>query len=142
VSVPEIGTIKAVRKPYVFLTSNNTREMSEAIKRRCLHLFIPFPEAKLERKIIQVKVPDLDKDLRHQLVGFIQAARALDLKKMPSVSETIDWARVLLLLNSSSLDSAMVRDTLNVFIKFEEDMKIMEDNLSDLINQSKKVDET
>jgi MoxR-like ATPase len=141
VSVPEIGTIKAVRKPYVFLTSNNTREMSEAIKRRCLHLFIPFPEAKLERKIIQVKVPDLDKDLRHQMVAFIQAARELDLKKMPSVSETIDWARVLLLLHSSSLDAAMVRDTLNVFIKFEEDMKIMEDNLAELINKSKKADE-
>jgi MoxR-like ATPase len=141
VSIPEIGTIKAVTKPFVFLTSNNTREMSEAIKRRCLHLFIPFPEAKQERKIIKVKVPDLDKDLGHQLVAFIQAARDLDLKKQPSVSETIDWARVLLLLNTAHLDAGMVRDTLNVFIKFEEDMKIVEENMAELLSKSRKVDE-
>ncbi|MBU4056005.1 MAG: MoxR family ATPase [Proteobacteria bacterium] len=142
VSVPEIGTIKAVTKPFVFLTSNNTREMSEAIKRRCIHLFIPFPEAKQERKIIQVKVPALDKDLGHQLVAFIQATRDLDLKKLPSVSETIDWARVLLLLNTAHLDASLVRDTLNVFIKFEEDMKTVDENMTDLLAKSRKTDET
>ena len=137
VSVPEIGTIKAVTKPYVFLTSNNTREMSEAVKRRCLHLFIPFPDADRETKIIQVKVPKVAADLRRQLVGFIQAVRELDLKKMPSVSETIDWARVLLLLNVAHLDASLVKETLNVFIKFEEDMKIVEDNMVDLVSKSR-----
>ena len=137
VSVPEIGTIKATTKPFVFLTSNNTREMSEAIKRRCLHLFIPFPDAKLEQRIIKVKVPDVAKDLRRQLVAFIQAVRTFDLKKMPSVSETIDWARVLLLLNASRLDSDLVKDSLNVFIKFEEDMKTVEDNMHELLKASR-----
>ena len=140
VSVPEIGTIKAVTKPLVFLTSNNTREMSEAIKRRCLHLFIPFPDSKLERRIIKVKVPNVSKDLRNQLVAFIQAVRNFDLKKMPSVSETIDWARVLLLLNASRLDSDLVKDSLNVFIKFEEDMKTVEENMHELLKKSKETD--
>lgn len=133
VSVPEIGTVEALTKPYVFLTSNNTREMSEALKRRCLHLFIPFPEAKLEQKIIAVRVPGISEDLRVQLVAFIQEVRRLDLKKVPSVSETIDWAKVLLLLNSSKLDHNLVRDTLNVFIKFEEDIDVVKNNMQDLV---------
>ena len=140
VSVPEIGTIKAVTKPFVFLTSNNTREMSEAIKRRCLHLFIPFPDAGLERRIIRVKVPDVTKDLRRQLVAFIQAVREFDLKKMPSVSETIDWARVLLLLNASRLNADLVKDSLNVFIKFEEDMKTVDENMHDLLKKSREAE--
>lgn len=129
VSVPEIGTIKATSKPFVFLTSNNTREMSEALKRRCLHLFIPFPEPKLEREIIRFHVPDLPEELRAQLVSFIQQTRNLDLKKTPSISETIDWARVLLLLHSSSLNPDLVRETLNTFLKFEEDIEIVLEHL-------------
>ena len=111
------------------LTSNNTREMSEALKRRCLHLFIPFPNPKLEREIIRVHVPDLSVELRVQLVSFIQQVRKLDLKKTPSISETIDWARVLLLLHSASLNPDLIRETLNTFLKFEEDIEIVLEHL-------------
>jgi len=138
VSVPEIGTVEAVTKPYVFLTSNNTREMSEALKRRCLHLFIPFPDARLEKKIIQVRVPGISEELRKQLVAFIQGVRKLDLKKAPSVSETIDWARVLLILNSLKLEPALVRDTLNVFIKFEEDIEVVQEHVLELVGKAVK----
>jgi MoxR-like ATPase len=138
VSVPEIGTIKALSQPFVFLTSNNTREMSEALKRRCLHLFIPFPDPKLEREIIRVSVPDLSEDLRAGLVSFIQQLRNLDLKKLPSVSETIDWARVLVLLHSSQLDQDLIRDTLNVFLKFEEDIEIVRERLYDIAEKALK----
>ena len=136
VSVPEIGTIHAISKPFVFLTSNNTREMSEALKRRCLHLFIPLPDPKLEREIIRVRVPGLSETLRDQLVSFIQQVRKMDLKKLPSVSETIDWARVLLLLHSSSLSPSLIRDTLNVFLKFEEDIEIVQENLYDMAKKA------
>ncbi len=122
VSVPEIGTIEAKVKPIVFLTSNNTREMSDALKRRCLHLHIPFPEAALERRIIERRVPGLSAALNRELVDFIQAVRQLDLKKLPSVSETIDWAKTLLLLNAEHLSLDLVRETLNVFLKFERDI--------------------
>lgn len=138
VSVPEIGTIKAVSQPFVFLTSNNTREMSEALKRRCLHLFIPFPDPKLEKEIIRVRVPDLSEDLRARLVSFIQQVRNLDLKKLPSVSETIDWARVLVLLHSSQLDQDLIRDTLNVILKFEEDIEIVRERLYDIAEKALK----
>lgn len=136
VSVPEIGTIRAISKPFVLLTSNNTREMSEALKRRCLHLYIPFPEPKLEREIIRVRVPDLSENLRGQLVSFIQQVRRLDLKKPPSVSETIDWARVLVLLHASSLNPDLVRDTLNIFLKFEEDIEIVQEHLYDIAGKA------
>jgi MoxR-like ATPase len=129
VSVPEIGTISAVKKPFVFLTSNNTREMSEALKRRCLHLFIPFPDAALERAILKVRVPGLSEALRTQLVAFIQQLRRMDLKKLPSVSETIDWARALMLLHADKLTFELVRDTLNVFLKFEGDIEMVKDRL-------------
>ncbi|MBL6967063.1 MAG: MoxR family ATPase [Pseudomonadota bacterium] len=125
VSVPEIGTIRAVTKPYVFLTSNNTREMSEALKRRCLHLFIPFPDPKLEREIIRVRAPDVPEKLRNQLVSFIQQVRKLDLKKIPSVSETIDWAKVLMIFNATDLSQELIKDTLNIFLKFEADIEIV-----------------
>ena len=129
VSVPEIGTIQAVTKPLVFLTSNNTREMSEALKRRCLHLFIPFPDQKLEREIIRVRAPDVPEKLRGQLVSFIQQVRKLDLKKVPSVSETIDWAKVLMILNATDLRPDLIKDTLNIFLKFEADIEIVKERL-------------
>ncbi len=138
VSVPEIGTIQATSKPFVFLTSNNTRELSEALKRRCLHLFIPFPDTKLEKEIIRVRVPDVSEDLRSQLVSFIQQVRKLDLKKLPSVSETIDWAKVLVLLHSSALDPELIKETLNIFLKFEDDIDIVNEHLYQLVDKSKR----
>ncbi|MFZ8977741.1 MAG: AAA family ATPase, partial [Pseudohongiellaceae bacterium] len=115
-SIPEIGTVKAIpdKKPLVFLTSNNTREISDALKRRCLHLYIPFPNADLERQIVEARVPDIPGRLNHQLVAFIQELREMDLKKVPAISETIDWARTLILLHTESLDPDLVRQTLNV----------------------------
>lgn len=129
VSVPEIGTIRAVTRPLVFLTSNNTRELSEALKRRCLHLYIPFPEAALEREIIRRRCPDIPEQLAQQIVHFIQDARKLELKKVPSVSETIDWARVLTILHAEALNPDLVRDTLNTFLKFEDDIAIVTEKL-------------
>jgi MoxR-like ATPase len=133
VSIPEIGTVKAVTKPVVFLTSNNTRELSEALKRRCLYLFIPFPNADLERRIIQSRVPGVPQHLRTQLVTFIQQVRELDLRKVPSVSETIDWARVLLLLHVEELRPEFVRETLNIFLKFEEDIRAVESRVPEMM---------
>jgi MoxR-like ATPase len=138
VSIPEIGTIKALRKPFVFLTSNNTRELSDALKRRCLHLYVPFPEAKLEQDILRARVPEVAENLMRQLVGFVQGVRELDLKKYPSVSETIDWARALMLLNASELDGDIVRDTLNVILKFEEDITAVDRQVLDLVRLSEK----
>lgn len=124
VSIPEIGTVKASREPpMVFLTSNNTRELSDALKRRCLHLYIPFPDVELEQKIIHARVPEVPPELQRQLVQFIHELRDLDLKKAPAISETIDWARTLLLLHTESLDPQLVRDTLNVILKFQEDIE-------------------
>ena len=124
VSIPEIGTVKATKKPpIVFLTSNNTREISDALKRRCLHLYIPFPDIDLEQRIINARVPDIPPELRRQLVTFIHELRDLDLKKSPAISETIDWARTLLLLHAERLDPQLVRDTLNVILKFQEDIE-------------------
>ena len=120
VSIPEIGTIKGKVKPIVFLTSNNTREIGDALKRRCLHLYIPFPDSKLEEQIIISRVPEVDEKLRSELVSFVQNLRELDLKKLPSVSETIDWARSLVLLNVKSLDANLVRETLNILLKFQD----------------------
>lgn len=121
VSIPEIGTIQATKPPLVFLTSNNMREMGDALKRRCLHLFIPLPDAKLEQRIVAARVPDIDEKLKRQLVAFVQLLREEELKKFPSISETIDWARVLMLLHAESLNVDLVRDTLNVLLKFEQD---------------------
>ncbi len=123
ISIPEIGTVRAKQPPLVFLTSNNTREIGDALKRRCLHLYIPFPDSKLEQRIIESRVPELEARLRGQLVAFVQSLRELDLKKVPAVSETIDWARTLLLLHANELDTALVRSTLNVLLKFQDDIE-------------------
>ena len=138
VSVPELGTIKAKVKPIVFLTSNNTREMSDALKRRCLHLHIPFPEAKLERRILERRVPGLSETLNRELVAFIQAVRQMDMKKQPSVSETIDWAKTLLLLHAEHLSLDMVKGTLSVFLKFEQDIASASEQLPALLQQARK----
>ena len=136
VSIPEIGTIKATHKPpMVFLTSNNTREISDALKRRCLHLYIPFPDVDLEQRIIHARVPEIPPELRRQLVAFIQELRDLDLKKVPAISETIDWARTLLLLHTESLDPQLVRDTLNVILKFQEDIENVDAEITTLTSK-------
>ncbi len=122
VSIPEIGTIVSKTKPLVFLTSNNNREMSDALKRRCLHLSIPYPEPELESQILRTRVPELEDNLRDQLVDFVHQVRALELKKAPSTSETIDWARVLVLLHAQHLDEQLVHTTLNTILKFQEDI--------------------
>jgi MoxR-like ATPase len=139
-SIPEIGTIKAneKRKPLVFLTSNNTREISDALKRRCLHLYIPFPDANLERQIVQARVPEIAENLRNQMVTFIQELRDMDLKKVPAISETIDWARTLILLHTESLDADLVRQTLNVILKFQEDIETVEAELQSVTNKALK----
>jgi MoxR-like ATPase len=122
VTIPEIGTIAAQVPPLVVLTSNNARELGDALKRRCLHLAIGFPDPALESAIIESRVPGIDERLRTQLVAFVQRLRRMDLKKLPSVSETIDWARVLVLLHAGDLDPALVRETLNVLLKVEDDI--------------------
>ncbi|MFL9500265.1 AAA family ATPase [Rhodopseudomonas palustris] len=123
VTIPELGTISATVKPLVLLTSNGERDLSDALKRRCLHLHIGFPEQRLEERIVESRVPGASETLRKQMVGFINQIRALDLKKLPSVSETIDWARVLVLLQASELDHQVVKDTLNVLLKYEADIE-------------------
>jgi MoxR-like ATPase len=133
VTVPEIGTIGCKHKPFVFLTSNDAREMSDALKRRCLHLFIDFPNEELEVKILSTKVPGIEERLVEELVGVMQRLRKLDLKKTPSISETLDWARALLALNASDLDEDLVSDTLNVILKYEGDIKKVQSELGRLI---------
>jgi MoxR-like ATPase len=123
VSVPEIGTIKAKHQPTVLLTSNNTRELSEALKRRCLYIHIDYPRLDAEVKIVNLKVPGLPPKLANQAVEFVQRLRGLDLKKHPSVSETIDWARALLELNAKSLDRETLDTTMSVLLKYESDLR-------------------
>ena len=139
-SIPEIGTVKANKehKPIVFLTSNNTREISDALKRRCLHLYIPFPDAALENQIVQARVPDIADTLRSQLVAFIQELREMDLKKVPAISETIDWARTLMLLSSEELNADLVKQTLNVILKFQEDVETVEAEVQSVTNKALK----
>lgn len=123
VSIPEIGTVVARHRPVVFLTSNNTRELSEALKRRCLYLYIDYPDAEEELRIVQLKVPGLAPELARQAVEVVQSLRTLDLKKNPSVSETLDWARALLALNTRTLDSQTLDSTLTVLLKYEADVE-------------------
>lgn len=121
VTVPELGTIVATRKPFVVLTSNATRELSEALKRRCLFLHLDFPDAELERRILASRVPDLPEALAEQLVRTMGVLRGMQLKKLPSVAETIDWGRTLLALGIDTLDDAAVRSTLGVVLKHQSD---------------------
>lgn len=122
VSIPELGTLRAKHIPSVVLTSNNTRDMSDALKRRCLHLFIDFPKREHEIEIIKLKVPEIEKNLAEEIVKIVQKIRNLDLKKAPGISETLDWARGLTLLNIESLDEETTNNTLNLILKYEEDI--------------------
>jgi MoxR-like ATPase len=122
--------------PLVFLTSNNVREMGDALKRRCLHLFIPLPDAKLEQRIVAARVPGIEESLKRQLVAFVQMLREQDLKKLPSISETLDWARVLMLLHVDSLETELVRDTLNVLLKFEQDIEAVRKSIPEIVRKA------
>lgn len=121
VTVPELGTITATRRPFVVLTSNATRELSEALKRRCLYLHLDFPDEELERRILASRVPELPQAVAGQLVRIVHVLRGMQLKKLPSVAESIDWARTLLALGHTELDDATVRETLGVVLKHRSD---------------------
>jgi MoxR-like ATPase len=123
VSVPELGTIHAKHQPMVLLTSNNTRELSEALKRRCLYLYVGYPTLEAELDIVRLKVPDLRPELARQAVSVVQQLRNMDLRKVPSISETIDWARALVALNANQIDEETMKNTLTVLLKYEADVQ-------------------
>lgn len=123
VSVPELGTLTAVYRPLVVLTSNNTRELSEALKRRCLYLFIDYPTIEQEMAVVRLKVPELSPKMARQAVELVQNLRTMDLRKSPSISETLDWAKALVALNAKNLDKATMETTLSVLLKHESDLQ-------------------
>ena len=122
VSIPELGTITAKQIPMVFLTSNNTRELSEALKRRCLFLHIDYPDMEREKEIVLTKVPDITQNLADQIARIVRSIRQLDLKKAPSVSETLDWARTLMLLGIEHIDAQEAKETLHILLKYQTDI--------------------
>jgi MoxR-like ATPase len=123
ITIPEIGTIRAKVPPLVILTSNNSRELGDALKRRCLHLHIGFPEPDFEHRVLRARLPGIAEQLLAQLVAFVQALRQQNIRKPPSIAESLDWARTLLLLHAPVLDETLVRDTLNVLLKRESDIQ-------------------
>ena len=122
VSIPELGTVTARQVPLVFLTSNNTRELSEALKRRCLFLYIDYPDMEREKRIVLTKIPEISDSLADQVARIVRSIRQLELKKAPSVSETLDWARTLLLLNIEHIDAQTAADTVNILLKYRTDI--------------------
>jgi MoxR-like ATPase len=130
VSIPELGTVGATQIPLVFLTSNNTRELSEALKRRCLYLHIDYPELDREKEIVLTRVPDIGEHLADQIVRIVRSIRQLELKKHPSVSETLDWARTLVLLGVKDVDADQAKDTLHILLKYQSDIAKAEKELS------------
>jgi len=135
VTVPELGTIKAKQIPVVILTSNNAREMSDALKRRCLHLFIDFPTKEQELAIVKIKVPEAASALSDEVVAVVQSLRKLDLKKTPGISETLDWVKALTLLNVQNLDSALVDETLDTIVKYEGDVRKAQEELKEYMRR-------
>ncbi len=123
VSVPELGTISAKHQPMVLLTSNNTRELSEALKRRCLYLHVGYPTLEDEMDIVRLKVPDLRPEMARQAVAVVQQLRNMDLRKVPSISETLDWARALVALNAKAIDEQTMHNTMTVLLKYEADVQ-------------------
>lgn len=124
VSIPELGTVTAVRKPFVILTSNAHRDLSEALKRRCLYLHIDYPTAELEKAIVRLKVPELDAALAEPVVTTVSALRQLSLRKAPSIAETVDWAKTLVALGTRNLSGGVVRSTLGVLLKYQSDHRV------------------
>jgi MoxR-like ATPase len=133
VSVPELGTLKAKHVPLVVLTSNNSREMSDALKRRCLHLYLDFPDVQREMEIIRLKVPGADEKLASEVVQLLHRLRKLDLKKRPSISEALDWVKALTLLNIKSLDDRLVAETLSTVMKYEADIRKAQEELKEYL---------
>jgi MoxR-like ATPase len=123
VTVPEMGTVSAVRKPFVVLTSNNTRELSEALKRRCLYLHMDYPDVEREKAIVRSRVPEVPEQLADQLVRIVRSLRQLELRKAPSISETLDWARTIVELGYSGVDEGVARSTLSVLLKHQSDIE-------------------
>lgn len=123
VSIPELGTVRAAKVPMVFLTSNNTRELSEALKRRCLYLHLDYPDLEREREIVRTRVPGIDGELADQVARIVRSLRTLELRKPPSVSETLDWARTLVVLGIESVDAGTARDTLHILLKYQTDIE-------------------
>jgi MoxR-like ATPase len=122
VSIPELGTIVGGQRPIVILTSNNTRELSEALKRRCLYLHVDYPDLEREKEIVRVRVPEIDEELAEQVARVVRSIRQLELKKAPSISETIDWARTLIYLGKSEIDPEVIGETLHVLLKYQADI--------------------
>ncbi len=137
VSVPELGTLKARHQPFVVLTSNSSREMSDALKRRCLHLYLDFPDPQRELEIIKLKVPGIGEKLTKEVVGLLQRLRKLDLKKRPSISEALDWVKALTLLNIKSLDERLVEETLATLMKYEADIRKAKEEMKSYIADRK-----
>ena len=133
VSIPELGTRTARNIPFVFLTSNDSRDMSDALKRRCIHLYIDYPDRDLEMRVVRLKIPQIKDRLADQLIDAIRKIRDLDLKKKPCVSETLDWAQALIALQIEDLSPEVVRDTLNVILKYQADADLVRDKLDQLI---------
>jgi MoxR-like ATPase len=133
VSIPELGTRTALNIPFVFLTSNDSRDMSDALKRRCIHLYIDYPDRDLEMRIVRLKIPQIKDRLAGQLIDAIRKIRDLDLKKKPCVSETLDWAQALIALQIEDLSPEVVRDTLNVILKYQADADLVGEKLDQLI---------
>ncbi len=136
VSVPELGTLTAKHRPLVFLTSNSTRELSDALRRRCLYLPMGFPSRERESEIVQTRVPGIKQALADKLAAFVTNLRELDLKKTPSISETLDWARALVVLSADELGEDVARQTLNVLLKYEGDIEIANDKVAALLSAS------
>jgi MoxR-like ATPase len=122
ISIPELGRIEARTQPVVLLTSNNTRELTEALKRRCLYLWLDYPDLEHELQIVHLHAPELDQTIAHKLVEIVQQVRQLDLKKPPSIAESIDWARTLLLLGANDIDQATFKETMSVIVKHRTDL--------------------
>src|SRR5438477_901215 len=122
VSIPELGTVSATQVPLVFLTSNNTRELSEALKRRCLYLHLDYPDLEREKQIVLTRVPDISEHLADQIARIVRSIRQLELKKAPSVSESIDWARTLVLLGIDNIDAEQAKETLHILLKYQSDI--------------------
>jgi MoxR-like ATPase len=142
ITVPEIGTLKAKHIPLVVLTSNNSREVSDALKRRCLHLFLDFPDPEREKEIIKLKVPDVGDKLADEVVRLLHRLRKLDLKKTPSISESLDWVRALTLLNIKDLDNELVEQTMSALMKYEADIRKAHQELKSYLaeKQSRRAD--
>jgi len=134
ISIPELGTRKAVNIPFVFLTSNDSRDMSDALKRRCIHLYIDYPERELELEIVKLKIPQIDDQLARRLVDTIRNIRDLNLKKKPCISETLDWAQSLLVLQVEDLSPEIVAETLNVICKHRADADQVAEKMEKIIN--------